>query len=493
MRTRSASASAGEGTARAAPTAAAPLRRRRRGAPLPLATPLGFFGSLPRDLLVRLLLSLPLDARLRFTALSRAWRDMLRQDWLRSEAFGAVSFCGVTSSRGSDDDQLASLLARLNGGLRSLDVSEPRVCARLTPRGVVAALRGAREGPWEVALEKVTFLVCHDDRGAHDAPPLIEEGRPVFSRALLNELLAVAERLTHAIGTPFDGDKTLLRASANLQEVRFSRNGLPPTAGPTLTLVRWSCVKSDALSAALAEIGPSAALDAEHVRLSAGHLTVMLAPPFALEHVGLYRCSIPNGGVRVLAAALSAGARLRSLRVTDDVGDDGATALSASVAANTHLEVLKLTSCAIGDGGATALATALGTNSSLQELDICQNHFGVAGATAFAAALARNAALRTLFMGATLGKTAEDALELAHAMRTAPLALKFYVYLVVRDQARSGASPSARAPLMPRARAAHVRCATTARRLQGRVLQNAETSTAWPGAPWRHRRVAAQV
>ena len=75
----------------------------------------------------------------------------------------------------------------------------------------------------------------------------------------------------------------------------------------------------------------------------------------------------------------------------NDIGDEGAIAISAALESNTTLEDLSLKSYSSGAKitavGAQAIAKMLVVNRALTSLDLRQNAIGVGGAEAIAAAL----------------------------------------------------------------------------------------------------------
>ena len=138
-------------------------------------------------------------------------------------------------------------------------------------------------------------------------------------------------------------------------------------------------------------------------------------------------------GARALASALALNEhRLEdvSLSGNDDIGDDGAVALGAALAAQSRdgqfaLNGVALTSCGIGARGAAAIALALLENSRLETIDLAENPLGDRGARALALALRSSVAagggsrLQVLDL-TSCGVTSGGARELLDAARLVP-------------------------------------------------------------------------
>ena len=113
---------------------------------------------------------------------------------------------------------------------------------------------------------------------------------------------------------------------------------------------------------------------------------------------------VGNGGCDTLATLLrDPNCNLHTLYLAGNVIDnEGAIALTNSLANNTKLKVLNLARNSIGDDGSEALAALLeDTGCNLQRLDLTNNRINNEGATTLANSLSNNTKMKELYLGVT--------------------------------------------------------------------------------------------
>ena len=105
-----------------------------------------------------------------------------------------------------------------------------------------------------------------------------------------------------------------------------------------------------------------------------------------------------EGDVRVVAYLLRhVCSSLATLSLAgNSIGDEGAKALAASVAASGSLVTLNLNSCGIGDEGAKALAAGVASSGSMAHLSLRLNSIGDEGAKALAEAVSVSGSMAAL-------------------------------------------------------------------------------------------------
>lgn len=148
-----------------------------------------------------------------------------------------------------------------------------------------------------------------------------------------------------------------------------------------------------------------------------------------LTHLNLARCDVPDLAVALLASALQSNPSLKTLDLgwnliglpgsqalgqalqtntrleelllygNQEIGAQGAVALTAGLKANHTLKKLNLAQSDIKDVGASAVAEWLTTNSTLEHLDLGENKIDEAGAIAVASALKTHRQLKTFHFG----------------------------------------------------------------------------------------------
>jgi len=144
----------------------------------------------------------------------------------------------------------------------------------------------------------------------------------------------------------------------------------------------WRVTDGEALRRAAARV---LRVSGSIARLSLGSKWVSgPTPPPPLRYV----CCIGDEGAKALAAGVAASRSLVTLDLCHNrIGDEGAKALVAGVAASGSLAELDLSYNQIGDEGAKAIAEALLSNGSLVTLSLAINDIGDEGAKAIAEAL----------------------------------------------------------------------------------------------------------
>lgn len=107
-----------------------------------------------------------------------------------------------------------------------------------------------------------------------------------------------------------------------------------------------------------------------------------------------------DGAVAVGALLAHPACAVTALNLdSNGIGDAGATALAAGLAANTSLVDLVAWDNSIGDAGASALAAALATrNTTLRVLSLARNAVGPAGGAALGTAVGTNGGLRAVYL-----------------------------------------------------------------------------------------------
>jgi len=111
-------------------------------------------------------------------------------------------------------------------------------------------------------------------------------------------------------------------------------------------------------------------------------------PESDLEELDFNECGISIEGVRAIADALKAGAKLRRLRIRkNDIGNKGAELLAKALFFQHELEELDLMFCDIGAEGVGAIAEAIKAGANFTKLNLSGNYFGSDGAELIAGAL----------------------------------------------------------------------------------------------------------
>ena len=111
---------------------------------------------------------------------------------------------------------------------------------------------------------------------------------------------------------------------------------------------------------------------------------------------------------RVAARLLRVSGALVKLDLFDcGIGDEGAMALAAGVAASDSLVELWLGDNSIGDEGAKALAAGVASSGSLTILNLAINKIGDEGAKALAAGVASSGSLKSLWVPSAIEKHGE--------------------------------------------------------------------------------------
>ena len=114
----------------------------------------------------------------------------------------------------------------------------------------------------------------------------------------------------------------------------------------------------------------------------------------SLTHLDLQGNSIGDEGAKAVAAAVAASGSLTHLDICDNnIGVEGAKAIAEVVAASGSLTRLSLRLNKIGDEGAKAIAGAVAASGSLTELWLANNNIGDEGAKALAAGISASGSL----------------------------------------------------------------------------------------------------
>jgi hypothetical protein len=329
-------------------------------------TPLGTLAVLPPELLLSILALLPLDARLRCGALSRAWAALVAEPAL----YARLRFDGCPSlparaprAHALDANALARLCARAGHALRSLDAPNAHACGALTAAGVLAAVQHA---PGRASLEELAMM----RHGTTLSPSLPRRAHCLHLEGLL-ALRAACPALCSGW--------LMVRCEHAAQALPVMQ-ALPPL--PRIYI----------------------ALDASGIGLTGAEgvraLQLGAAPPACrLHELWLSRNALGADGAITLAAALPSLRRLRSLHLGRcAIGDEGAVALAAALARpECMLDLLDLSDNGLGDVGITALALTLPAQALLSVLLLASNlSVTVVGVEALAAALPRCARLAHL-------------------------------------------------------------------------------------------------
>jgi hypothetical protein len=362
------------------------------------AAPLGEFSALPRDVLLALLSTLPLDALLRCGALNTSWAALLASS---PALFARLSLVPppLLAPRVTpvDDDSLARLCARAGGALRALVADREAELTQLTAGGVLVALTQAPAGG--------------DNPGAR-----IEE-------LVLDAFIS---------GNAYANDP---RRTFSLTQLDALRAACPALARGSVA-VRCKTVTEGSRALSLLA-GVNKSLDISGLHLDAPALqaltTAAIAPRAALRALDLRACGLDAAGVGTLSANLNALPVLRVLLLSNNsVGDAGVASLAAALTDNTALQVLELRKTGVTATGANALAAALRRNASLLKCDLSSNKLASAGVAALAATLGANSTLRELHMNRR--DVDADALRIladAVAARHAPLHVEWHFLLRV--------------------------------------------------------------
>ena len=326
------------------------------------------WAALPPDLLARVLLLLPPDARAAAAATCSAWRharDTSAAVW-RSLDLGA---CAPGPKARLTDARLTALLAAAasRAGSRGISVLDVSDCAGLTAGGVVAATCGLRSLGTLRALGAAPLLTA-----AH----VLQLANQCLS--LKDAALGCECRSTEAAAM------VLAQSRRGVAVHRLELVGLPDLSDDDAALLADAAHVDGTRLAALSLAG---------CRLGDDGITTLigrLRGHPSLTALNLEGCSLgPEGATAVAAAIQHDALPLRSLHLGKNrLFADGARSLAAALQRNSSLTSLSLGSCAIGAAGAKHLATALHHNCTLQWLDVNNNGIGDVGAAALADALA---------------------------------------------------------------------------------------------------------
>ena len=144
-------------------------------------------------------------------------------------------------------------------------------------------------------------------------------------------------------------------------------------------------------------------------------LGMLLPKCSSLTYLALYGNTIGNEGATALAAGVAASSSLAELWLGKNyIGDKGAKALAAGVAASRSLAQLGLGINQIGDEGAKALAAGVAASGSLAKLWLQANSIGDEGAKALAGVAASGSLTILNLNGNTIGH--EGAMALARCV-----------------------------------------------------------------------------
>ena len=140
-----------------------------------------------------------------------------------------------------------------------------------------------------------------------------------------------------------------------------------------------------------------------------------------LTNLDLGYCGITAAGAAHLAEGVGKSAALATLNLfgNNQIGDSVAQALGAALVATSTLTSLYLLKCGITAAGALHLAECVGKSASLATLHLWSNQIGDSGAQALGAALAATSTLTSLNLG-YCGITAAGAAHLAEGVRQGP-------------------------------------------------------------------------
>jgi hypothetical protein len=150
-----------------------------------------------------------------------------------------------------------------------------------------------------------------------------------------------------------------------------------------------------------------------------------LAATSTLTNLDLLYCGITAAGAAHLAEGVGKSASLATLNLFNNnplgnkIGDSGAQALGVALAATSTLTSLNLSYCGITAAGAAHLAEGVGKSASLETLNLLCNNLGNSGAQALGAELAATSTL-ALLDRCFCGITAAGAAHLAEGKRQGP-------------------------------------------------------------------------
>lgn len=389
---------------------------------------------------------LPMDCRVRASAVCRAWRDaaadptLLHDIWFSAtEDIKARRLSFYVNGR-----DLRRLCARAGTALRTMDLSAPYACLNVDAGQVVAALQaGGCTG-----LQRLTFPdYSHDLSNIHQAC-LTQHDRELLNIACpalqfcdcavnCESAIHVAPALAIA-----PGPRWLTMSDPNPEGAM--RAAFAPHPQVTGLVLRWCVQEAQLLREALQLNTALEALVLDGCELVLEHVAALgealrtnkkldflslkdnllgeagvaalcegLCANSTLSELWLTSTGLSDVSAAVLGQALRTHTTLETLRLDDNnIGDDGATALSQALRANTfRLCTLDLESNLISDTGAASLGKALQENTWLKVLQLMDNHIGDAGAASLGAALRVNTTLKTLTIDENpIGNDGEDAL-----------------------------------------------------------------------------------
>jgi len=235
-------------------------------------------------------------------------------------------------------------------------------------------------------------------RGNAAVVAALQAARKMLTLQRQHELWVAAGRLDADAAFPFD--------PSNYKQVAQQ---LPaPETALNLRHSRWRVAAAAGgvrgrLAARLVRVnGSLATLDLHGCRIGdegAKALAAGVAASGSLAILCLGSNQIGDEGAKALAAGAAASGSLVSIGLgNNQIGDEGAKALAEAVCFSGSLAHLNLHSCGIGDEGAKALAASVAASSSLAELILWGNWIGDESATALAEAIRTSGSMAKLFL-----------------------------------------------------------------------------------------------
>ena len=307
-----------------------------------------------------LLPRLPPDSRARAACVCRAWRAATAHPALWHE----LDFGGCAAR--VHDQALEALCVRAGAALLTLKL-DAAVCSRLTPAGVLAALRyGGCAGLRRLDtphLRDFTFTVSQVQRLAAACPLLQRTACSVRCR-----LLDVADA-TAALPGP-------LRLCAEPGRCQAQISAWSDSDSEADLTQLADCLRGNAALTELkligAKVGPVGVVQLVH----------SLRVNTTLYSLALMQSCIGDVGATQLAECLRFNTTLTTLDLClNQISFDGATQLAESLRVNTALTTLDLNSNGISAEGATQLAECLRVNTALTSLNLNSNGISAEGAT----------------------------------------------------------------------------------------------------------------
>lgn len=342
------------------------------------------FDALPDAVALKILLLVPIDARLRIGALlQRRCARVLREP----DAWRVIDFGGCEAP--VTDRALLLLCARAGTALRCLDLSGCDVYgARLTTSGIIGALRGSAGLNLEclytraavdyqrylcrfsrtdaVALRKACPLLQHGDFVLHLHPYLDQPEVASALHALPGDVYLETERNVQTLGSYARGAADSCRALVGL---RLELAGYSEAGFKALKDV-IVCAKVQELSL------HGSPYDADQHSICAA-----LARAFRRSHLQSFDLNARNlrNEVQAVAAVLSdtncSLAWLRLAATGHGSGPSYAARLAAALAANSSLTELHILDTSLDDDDVSVLAHACVSHTTLQA--VCFNGGGI--------------------------------------------------------------------------------------------------------------------